>query len=104
MLLEDKEPILIKIYIDYSFSKDKAEPNEFGCTLCYHGRELMPCTATILQTITSYLAQFQKELSQISRTTRQNMIKICENLRQGNSNHHERFHAKEQIFLLHRII
>ena len=44
---------------------------------------------------TSYLAKLQKkELSQISRSTRQKMIKNCENLRQGNSSHHERFHGK----------
>ena len=34
------------------------------------------------------------ELSQISRTTRQKRIKICENLRQGNSNYHKRLQGK----------
>ena len=44
---------------------------------------------------TSYLAKLQKkELSQISRSTRQKMIKNCENLKKSNSNHHERFHSK----------
>ena len=43
---------------------------------------------------TSYLAQFHKELSQISRTTRQKIMKIYEILSQGNSNHHEKFHSK----------
>ena len=42
------------------------------------------------------LLNSKKELSQISRTTRQKMIKICENVRQGNSNHHERFHSKRE--------
>ena len=36
----------------------------------------------------------KKELSQISRTTRPKMMKICENLKEGNSNYHERFHGK----------
>ena len=44
---------------------------------------------------TSYLDKFQKEeLSQVSRTTRRKMMKICENLKEGNNNHHERFHTK----------
>ena len=43
---------------------------------------------------TSYLPQFQKELSQISKTTRRKIRKICKNLKEGNSNHHERFYRK----------
>ena len=39
---------------------------------------------------TSYLHKFQKELSQISGTPRRNIMKNCENLKEGNSNHHER--------------
>ena len=40
------------------------------------------------------LLNSKKELSQISRTTGQKIVKLCENLRQGNRNHHEGFHGK----------
>ena len=40
------------------------------------------------------LILLNSELSQISRTTRQKVMKICKNLKEGNNNHHERFHTK----------
>ena len=42
----------------------------------------------------SYLAHFQKRAARNLKNTRQKMMKICKNLKQGNSNHHERFHNK----------
>ena len=42
------------------------------------------------------LLNSKKELSQISRTTGRKMMKICENLKEGNSNHCERFHSKRE--------
>ena len=51
----------------------------FQCTSFETNRDLLSCSIP------------KKELSKIPRTTRQKMIKVCKNLRQGNSNHHERF-------------
>ena len=52
-----------------------------------------------------FLLNSKKELSKISRTTPQKLMKICVNLRQGNSNNIMKdFTAKEQIFLLERMI
>ena len=36
----------------------------------------------------------KKELSKISRTTRRKIMKIFENLKEGNSNHRQRFHSE----------
>ena len=42
----------------------------------------------------TFFLNSKKELSQISKTTGRKIMKICKNLKKGNSNHHERFHRK----------
>ena len=63
-------------------------PKYFVCIMCIG----WICVAH--RDLLSILLNSKKELSQISRTTRQNIIKIYENLSQGNSNHHERFQCE----------
>ena len=65
--------------------------------------QYLPCPFKLLKNILQGPPIFlnsKKELSQISRNIRRKIMKICENLKKGNRNHHERITAKEQIFLL----
>ena len=72
--LSNYKPLAIRIAILEDFFSIRFKPHQVV--------DLLSCTIP------------KKELSQISRTTRQKMIKICENLMQDNTNNYERFHGK----------